>query len=156
MNFKDFFPFYRVFTLRKNYLLFSVLIGVGAGIAAILFTYAIELCTRLALEGIVGYLQPRPAGEGGISESYHFIFQRPFLLPLVVALGGLLSGILTYLFSPHSAGVGREGPIALIGARIGSAVEGIGRLMIIDQKGNFVGIISRTDFGLALRKYWKF
>jgi len=159
MNFKNFFPFYRIFTLRKNYLFFSVLIGFWAGVAAILFIYAIELFTRLALEEIVGYLQPRPAGEGGVSESYHFVLQRPFLLPLVVALGGLLSGILTYLFSPHSAGVGtdaaisafhhekplslkasliklvpsaitigtggvsgREGPIALIGAGIGSAI----------------------------------
>jgi len=33
--------------------------------------------------------------------------------------------------------------------------EGIGRLMVIDQKGNFIGIISRTDLGFALRKYGK-
>jgi len=159
MNLKNSSPFHKVFTLRKNYLFFVVLIGLGAGVAAILFTYAIELFTRLALEGVVGYLQPRPAGEGGASESYHFVLQRPYLLPLVVALGGLLSGILTYLFSPQSAGVGtdaaisafhhekplslkdsliklitsaitigtggvsgREGPIALIGAGIGSAI----------------------------------
>jgi len=34
--------------------------------------------------------------------------------------------------------------------------EGIGRLMVVDKKGNFAGIISRTDIGLALRKYRKF
>ncbi len=153
-----FSPFYFLL-FRRNYLLISLLIGFGAGVFAILFTYAIEIFTKIFLEGIVGYIQPKPAGEGGISESYTLVFKHPLLLPLVVGLGGLLSGLLTYFFSPYSAGVGtdaairafhkeeklsikdsivklitsaitigtggvsgREGPIALIGAGLGSAL----------------------------------
>jgi len=84
MNLKDFFPFYRVFTLRKNYLLFSVLIGVGAGVAAILFTYAIELFTRLALEGIVGYypLGHRPSSSSLLSWSGGVLCPRGKILSL--------------------------------------------------------------------------
>jgi CIC family chloride channel protein len=121
--------------------------------------YTLDFITHLVLEDFVGYIQPRPAGEGGVSETYTLVFNKPYLLPLTVALGGILSGILTYLFSPESAGIGtdsainayhtqkklsvkssimklitsaitigtggvsgREGPIALIGAGIGSTV----------------------------------
>ena len=148
----------------KRYLLLPILIGVLTGISAVLFVHAIELITRYVLELAVGYIQPLPAGEG-VREHFTFYPERPYLLPFTVALGGLVSGLLTYLLSPESAGVGtdsairayhskerlsikssivklitsaitigtggtsgREGPIALIGAGIGSTIGDLFRL----------------------------
>ncbi|MCD6548872.1 MAG: chloride channel protein [Thermodesulfobacterium sp.] len=159
------FSLNRFILLKKNYILFAFLTGLGAGIFAILFMYLLNLINHLVLENIVGYIQPRPAGEGGISKTYTLFFKKPYLLPLTVGLGGLISGILVYLFSPESAGVGtdsainayhnqkklsikssivklitsaitigtggvsgREGPIALIGAGIGSTVANFFKL----------------------------
>jgi len=153
------FSLNRLIFFKKNYILFAFLTGLGAGIFAVLFMDLLNLINYLVLQNIVEYIQPRPAGEGGISETYTLVFKKPYLLPLTVGLGGLISAILVYLFSPESAGVGtdsainayhnqkklsikssivklitsaitigtggvsgREGPIALIGAGIGSTI----------------------------------
>jgi CIC family chloride channel protein len=59
------------------------------------------------LRGIVGYHPPKPFGEGG-GERYVFFISHRFLLPLVTAIGGLIVGILVYLFAPEAAGVGTD------------------------------------------------
>lgn len=155
----------RAIIFRKNSILLSLITGTFTGIFAILFMYTLEFTTHLVLENFVGYIQPKAVGEGGISETYTLVFNRPYLLPLTVALGGFVSGILTYLFSPESAGIGtdsainayhnqkklsikssiiklitsaitigtggvsgREGPIALIGAGIGSTIADLFKL----------------------------
>ncbi|NPB08673.1 MAG: CBS domain-containing protein [Aquificae bacterium] len=142
----------------KRYLLLPIVVGLLSGFFAVLFVLALELVSSLVLEGIVGYYQPLPAGEGE-RDFFTPYPLHPYLLPVTVAIGGLLSGIITYLFAPESAGVGtdaaikayhegkrlslrssvvklvtsaitigtggtsgREGPIALIGAGIGSFV----------------------------------
>ncbi len=89
--------------MLRRYILLPVIIGIGVGLSAILFVYALEIITEYVLEGIVGYVQPLPAGEGGTS-GYTTSPLRPYLLPLTVALGGLISGLLTYYLSPESAG----------------------------------------------------
>ncbi len=141
--------------MLRRYFLVPALIGLIVGVFAVLLVFAIDLVSHLVLENIVGYDQPKPAGEGGYA-NYTFP-AYPLLLPITVALGGLFSGLLTKRFSPESAGVGtdsainayhtgreislktslvklitsavtigtggtsgREGPIALIGAGVGS------------------------------------
>ena len=168
--------------MLKKYLLLPVFIGVSAGIFAVLFVYAIEFVTKIVLEGIVGYLQPLPAGEGA-RETFTFFPERWFLLPITVALGGLISGILTYSLSPESAGVGtdaaikayhhkkelslkaslvklvtsaitigtggtsgREGPIALIGAGVGST---LGRLFKLKEKERRVALAIGLGAGIS-------
>jgi len=150
--------------MLRKYLLLPVLIGILTGTFAVLFVYSLELITHYVLEEFAGYIQPLPAGEG-IKAEFTLEPLRPFLLPLTVALGGLISGLLTYYISPESAGVGtdaaikayhnkerlsirssivklitsaitigtggtsgREGPIALIGAGIGSTVADLFRM----------------------------
>ncbi len=168
--------------MLKKYLLLPVVIGVLTGLFAVLFVYALELLTHYVLELIVGYLQLLPAGEG-VRENFTFYPERPYLLPLTVAAGGLLSGLLTYFLSPESAGVGtdaaikayhnkdrlsikssivklitsaitigtggtsgREGPIALIGAGVGSTV---GEIFRLDQKERRTALAVGLGAGIA-------
>jgi len=94
----------------RKILLLSAVVGIVAGIFVILFSKALELSTHLFLTELVGYTPPKPLGEGGTT-NYTFLMERKFLLPFVTALGGLLTGILVYLFSPESAGVGTDAAV---------------------------------------------
>ncbi len=149
--------------MLRRYIIIPVTIGTLTGLFAILFVLALDLITKVALETIVGYIQPLPAGEG-----FREFTERPerfYLLPITVAVGGLISGVLSHFFSPESAGIGtdsaikayhqkkrlsikssliklitsaitigtggtsgREGPIALIGAGIGSTIGSVLKL----------------------------
>ncbi len=150
--------------MLRRYIVLPLSIGILTGLFAVAFIYTLEFINHLVLEQLVGYLQPLPAGEG-VRENFTPHPLRPFLLPITVAFGGLLSGLLAYFLAPESAGVGtdaaikayhnkeklsvrssvvklitsaitigtggtsgREGPIALIGAGVGSSVADIFRL----------------------------
>ncbi len=169
---------------KFNYLslLVPVVIGLFAGFFAILFLKSIHYFSEHFLEGIVGYKQPLPIGEGG-NLFYTFIMERPYFLPFSTALGGLIVGLLVHFFSPESAGVGtdaainafhrrkylglktsiwklitsaitigsggvsgKEGPIALIGAGIGSFV---GKLFKLSDKEKNIALAVGLGAGIA-------
>ncbi len=94
----------------------SALIGVVAGVGAIAFTLAITWATHLFLGRLVGYQPPNPLGEGGGGNLSPLldIGQHPLflLLPLVVGLGGLLSGLVVFTFAPEAEGHGTDAAIA--------------------------------------------
>jgi CIC family chloride channel protein len=99
-----------------KWLVVSSLIGVVAGAGAIAFTVAITWATHLFLGSLVGYQPPNPQGEGGggnlsplLDISKHPLF---LLLPLVVGLGGLLSGLIVFTFAPEAEGHGTDAAIA--------------------------------------------
>ncbi|MBV8083519.1 MAG: chloride channel protein [Chloroflexi bacterium] len=94
-------------TLRK-WLPIALLIGVVAGLGAIVFFAAIQWVTQLFLGDLVGYLPPSPSGEGaaGIVP-----MARPWLLPVVVALGGLISGLIVFTWAPEAEGHGTDAAI---------------------------------------------
>jgi chloride channel protein, CIC family len=94
--------------LRK-WVLLGALIGVVGGLGAIAFYTALELATRFFLGFLGGYTPPSPAGEGGAPITG---FARAWALPLVVALGGLISGIIVYRFAPEAEGHGTDAAIA--------------------------------------------
>ncbi|HET6439556.1 MAG TPA: chloride channel protein [Anaeromyxobacter sp.] len=83
-------------------------IGVVAGGGAILFTRAIELVTHLALALATGFQPPGPAGEGAATYAPAV---RPWLLPLVTALGGLASGLIVFGLAPEAEGHGTDAAI---------------------------------------------
>jgi H+/Cl- antiporter ClcA len=97
--------------LRK-WLVLGALIGVVAGLAAIAFIFAIEHSSQLLLEGLGGYEPPLPVGEGNRLAAGEFT--RPWAVPLVVGLGGLISGILVFRFAPEAEGHGTDAAIAAI------------------------------------------
>ena len=81
------------------------LIGVVAGVAAILFFEAIDFATRYILTELTGYSPPHPLGEGGGEATRP---TRVWMLPIVVGLGALASGILVYALAPEAEGAGAD------------------------------------------------
>lgn len=94
--------------LRK-WVILGALIGVVGGTGAIVFYSALEVATRFFLGFLGGYTPPSPLGEGSAPITG---FARPWALPLVVALGGLISGLLVYRFAPEAEGHGTDAAIA--------------------------------------------
>jgi chloride channel protein, CIC family len=89
----------------------GTLIGLVAGFGAVLFARAIHLATEVLLGGIAGYVPPGPVGEG---EPIVRAMTRPWLLPVVTTLGGLLSGIIVFSLAPEAEGHGTDAAIHAI------------------------------------------
>ncbi len=94
--------------LRK-WVVLGAVIGIIAGIGAAVFFWALELSTRFFLGFLAGFQPATPTGEGGapIVE-----IARPWALPLVVGLGGLISGIIVFRLAPEAEGHGTDAAIA--------------------------------------------
>ncbi len=94
----------------------SALIGIVAGCGAIAFTLAISWATHFFLGTLIGYQPPNPIGEGGGGNLSPFLDLRQhplfLLLPVVVGLGGLLSGLIVYTLAPEAEGHGTDAAIA--------------------------------------------
>lgn len=96
-----------------KWLLISTLIGLVAGVGAIAFYAAIRFATDLFLGRLIGYLPPSPAGEGEQTTVMSFwSATRPWLLPIVTTLGGLISGIIVFNLAPEAEGHGTDAAIA--------------------------------------------
>lgn len=116
--------FQRLFHLRRagpsfespryllKWLFISTSIGLVAGFGALAFFLAIQFSTRFLLGGLVGYLPPDPTGEGTIGVMSLWAAARPWLLPIITTLGGLLSGIIVFTLAPEAEGHGTDAAIA--------------------------------------------
>ncbi len=93
--------------LRK-WVVLGATIGVVGGLGAIVFYEALELSSRLFLGTLAGYVPPTPAGEGGAPIT---AAARPWAIPLVVGLGGLISGIIVFRLAPEAEGHGTDAAI---------------------------------------------
>jgi CIC family chloride channel protein len=91
----------------------AALVGVVAGLGAIVFYLATRISEHYALGVVAGYFpEPRPGGEAPISwlpPPAHPLF--PWLLLLVPAVGGLLSGVIVFTFAPEAEGHGTDSVI---------------------------------------------
>lgn len=83
-------------------------IGIVAGLGAIAFAEAIKFATEHLLGSLAGYYPPEPLGEGAASFSGP---DRRWALPLVLGLGGLLSGIIVFSLAPEAEGHGTDAAI---------------------------------------------
>lgn len=93
----------------RKWIVLGAAIGVVAGLGAVLFYATLELATHVFLGILGGYRPPTPAWSGGQRASSHFV--RPWAIPLVAALGGLLSGVLVFSIAPEAEGHGTDAAI---------------------------------------------
>jgi CIC family chloride channel protein len=89
---------------RGRWILLSAAIGTLSGLGAILFDLMFRAAQPLLLEGIGRF---RPPGEGmeGVGP------EVPWLIPLSLVVGGLLSGALVFWFAPEAEGHGTDAVI---------------------------------------------
>jgi len=99
----------------------AILVGIVAGLGAILFYLATQVVEHYALGTLVGYRpEPRPGGESlPFWLSWGDSAFRPWLLLVVPAVGGLLSGVLVYSLAPEAEGHGTDAVIAAYHLRQG-------------------------------------
>ena len=99
--------------LRQHYmarlLLLSALVGVIAAFGALMFTYVIDIAGNLFMARLVGYQMPLPGAEG-LSLIPSAVAHR-WLLFIVPAAGGLLSGLIIHWLAPDAAGHGTDAVI---------------------------------------------
>jgi CIC family chloride channel protein len=100
----------------SKWLLIGGAIGAVAGVGAIVFYLATEWATTFFLGTLAGYMPPSPAGEGATEI---VPIGRPWILPLVTALGGLLSGLIVFSLAPEAEGHGTDAAIAALHHRQG-------------------------------------
>jgi len=88
-----------------RWLFTGTIIGASAGLVVVAFARAIAFSDHALLHGIGGYLAPTDYASGDHLGSLHL--SRPWAIPLVVGLGGLLAGIVS-LGAPEVAGSGTD------------------------------------------------
>ena len=96
----------------RKWLALGVLIGAVGGLGAVVFVHALDLATTVILGFVGGFTPPSPLYEGGVLEISTFL--RPWAIPLVVAAGGLVSGLIVYRFAPEASGHGTDAAIAAV------------------------------------------
>ncbi|WP_155303165.1 chloride channel protein [Desulfosarcina widdelii] len=89
---------------------YFVAIGLIAGLGSIAFHYLCQLGIHYFLDMAAGYRPPPPAGEHHLLPSTSVPFNRWMLL-ILPALGGILSGWLVYTFAPEAEGHGTDAAI---------------------------------------------
>ena len=178
--------------------IYSIIVGAVSGVGAIVFTYFLELAGFVFIEKLAGFRQVQPDGEVHFSFSF---LQEPtysehmWLLLLLPALGGLVSGWLVYRFAPEASGhgtdamidafhngkgvirpvvpivkavatiltlgsggsAGKEGPVAQIGAGLGSWLATLlklshaqRRILLLAGTAGGLGAIFRAPLGGAI------
>jgi H+/Cl- antiporter ClcA len=96
--------------LRK-WLVLGALIGVVAGLGAVAFITALQWGTHVLLGTLGGYHPPTPFGEGHSAASGT---AHSWRIPLLVALGGLVSGLIVFRLAPEAEGHGTDAAIAAV------------------------------------------
>src|SRR5271170_52111 len=99
--------------LRPQVRLLGLALGVGvvSGLGAIVFYLACQVVVHYALGVVVGYHPDHPQGEPSLFAEPTTVL-NPWLLVLVPALGGLLSGLLVFTIAPEAEGHGTDAAIA--------------------------------------------
>jgi H+/Cl- antiporter ClcA len=93
----------------RKWVLLGGVIGVIAGLGAVAFFEALKVSTYVFLHLLAAFDPPQTVAEGGRVRAPGLL--RPWALPLVVGLGGLLSGILVYWLAPEAEGHGTDAAI---------------------------------------------
>jgi CIC family chloride channel protein len=88
----------------------AALVGVVAGFGAVLFYCLLDLGKHFVLGELAGYSPSGPGGEAPLFEAGATEFKR-WLLLIVPAAGGLVSGLIVYSLAPEAEGHGTDAAI---------------------------------------------
>ncbi len=99
-------------TYTQKWLVLGTIVGVIAGLGAVVFYEALRLATYLFLQVLAGYKVPLPASEGGVVASTHFA--RPWAIPLIAGVGALAGAVLVFKVAPEAEGHGTDAAIAAV------------------------------------------
>ena len=93
----------------KRWAFLAIFIGIISGLGAAIFFYLLKLGTGLFLETFVNYYPPV---EGiHYTEPFKVHSFNYLLLPVITAIGGLISGFLVYTWAPEAEGHGTDAVI---------------------------------------------
>lgn len=105
----SFFRYLREHTISR-WMLYSLVIGLVAGLGAAAFFFSLEWLKYFVLDYLAGYPMEPPAGERIVHNMPHGS-PKAWLLFLVPAIGGLLSGLAVYTWAPEAEGHGTDAMI---------------------------------------------
>jgi CIC family chloride channel protein len=94
-----------------RWILFSLTIGIVAGLGAMLLQWGIDSVNRVTLVGIAGFSAPGLPTEGGPLSQAYLPAYRWWVFLLVPTLGGLVSGVIVYAWAPEAEGHGTDAMI---------------------------------------------
>ncbi|NLA74930.1 MAG: chloride channel protein, partial [Deltaproteobacteria bacterium] len=89
---------------------YIILVGIIAGLGSIAFQYLCQIGVHFFLDYLAGYRPPAIAGETELFNPTSTPFNRWVLL-LLPAIGGLISGWIAYAFAPEAGGHGTDAAI---------------------------------------------
>lgn len=95
----------------RSQLLHACLIGIVAGLGALLFNYLLHEVSHFSLHQLMGLDPPEIARNLKLGHSPTGHGVNPWLVVLLPTLGGLLSGLLCARFAPEAMGHGTDGAI---------------------------------------------
>lgn len=91
-----------------RWIVFSVVLGIVAGLGAAGLQWAIEFVNDTALAGFGGFAPPGLPTEGGHLSQHYLRHYHWWLLLLVPTLGGFVTGLIVYTFAPEAEGHGTD------------------------------------------------
>ncbi|MFN8514583.1 MAG: chloride channel protein [Chloroflexia bacterium] len=112
-----------------KWVVLALVIGAVAGFGALAFYRSIQFVNAHLLGTIAGVHPPEPAGEGG--DATIRPFGHPWLVPVITALGGLVSGLLVFTLAPEAEGHGTDAAIAAFHHKAGQIRARIAPIKLI-------------------------
>ena len=124
-------------------LIYSLLVGVIAGLGAVAFFYGLAWAKVYCMEYLAGFKVLEPPGEQILHVEIALTPHR-WMLVLIPTIGGLLSGLLVYTFAPEAEGHGTDAMIDAFHNK-----EGIirGRVPIIKSVASIITLATGGSAG---------
>ncbi len=89
----------------------SLVVGIIAGVGAVVFFIACQIVSHFALDTLAGYHPQAPGGEPPLFAPGQEVL-RPLLLLVIPTIGGLISGFIVFTIAPEAEGHGTDAAIA--------------------------------------------